>query len=274
MKEATTAVDGGRMYYRHSDIDVSRPTIVFVHGLGESGLCFLEALHEPLLEGFNIVVPDLLGFGKSSAALDGDYAFSQQITHICRLLDGVGVHRVDLVGHSMGGDIGTLFCQQYRDRINRFVNIEGDLTPDDRFITNAAIQAERDGRFQDWLREDFPSQQVLSWCQARPSCIRYLASLRMCQTRAFLASVREIYGLNEGLPDSNVGLIGKTYLNLDVPRVYCWGMDSLSKGSQAFLAESTLSHKAFPDAGHWVMLDQPVRFYSFLAGFLATRTSG
>ena len=68
MHEATTEVDGGQMYYRHNGFDATRPTVLFIHGIGESGLSFLVAFHSSLPSNFNIIVPDLLGFGKSSHA--------------------------------------------------------------------------------------------------------------------------------------------------------------------------------------------------------------
>ena len=79
MHETTIEVDGGQMYYRYNDFDASRPTVLFIHGIGESGFCFLEAFQAPLLSDFNIVVPDLLGFGRSSPAADQDYTFSKPL---------------------------------------------------------------------------------------------------------------------------------------------------------------------------------------------------
>ncbi|NQT16388.1 MAG: alpha/beta hydrolase [Planctomycetes bacterium] len=273
MHQSTTDVDAGWLYYRHTDIVAGRPTILFIHGLGESGLCFLEAFHESLLRGFNIVVPDLLGFGKSTPAREHKYEFSLQISRACTLLDRIGVEKVHLVGHSMGGDIGTLFCQQESDRVLSFVNVEGNLTPKDRTITDKAIAAEAVGRFEEWLRKEFPLGDVLEWCHRWPSCVRYPASLNMCQSQAFLASVQQMHEPDEVLPNSDVLPIGETYRQLPTPRVYCWGSDSLSEESQTFLAHSTLEHQAFFKSFHWVMLDQPVQFYSFLSGFLKGRAS-
>ena len=271
MRETTNDVEGGRLYYRHTDIVADRPTVLFIHGLGESGLCFIEAFHESLLDGYNIVVPDLLGFGKSSPAANHDYAFPVQIRRICTLLGEIGVDKLNLVGHSMGGDIGTLFCQQHANRVTSFVNIEGDLTPHDRFITDQAITAERAGRFDDWLRTEFTLDQVIKWSHEWPSCVRYVASLSMCQNEAFLASVHEIYELNETKSTSGVGVIGEIYRLLELPRVYCWGTESLSPESQEFLTREALPNRRFDRSSHWVMLDERDRFYGFLSAFLAVR---
>ena len=275
MSLTTTRFDvvGGQLHRRHNELDPSRETLLFIHGLGESGLCFLEAFHQRQLRAFNIVVPDLLGFGESSEAADSDYSFLAQTTRILAVLDAIGVGRVNVIGHSMGGDIGTLFCQQRPDRAVSFVNVEGDLTPADLFISDQAVAAESEGRFVEWLREDFSLGKVLHWSMDWPSCVRYLASLSMCHDPAFLQSAREICALNQAALDRNAGAIGEAYRHLRVPRVYCWGSKSLSEESQEFLRDSGLANQPFSNSFHWVMLDQQELFYGFLAGFLVQHGS-
>lgn len=258
------------MYYRHNGFDSARPTIIFVHGIGESGLCFLEAFHDSGLEDFNIVVPDLIGFGKSSRAEDLDYSFSQQIIRINGLLTEMGITAFNLVGHSMGGIIGTQYCDRHGDRVLSFVNIEGDLTADNRFIVDSAIRADSEGRFEEWLRIDFAQQQLMSICHQWPSTVRYLASLNMCESKAFLDSAYEIDKSIEPLADGETAKIGKTYLELNTRRVFCWGSESISANAREFLDRSNLVNKGFPESFHWVMLDRTEQFYSFLADFLAT----
>lgn len=169
----------------------------------------------------------------------------------------------------MGGDLGTLFCSKYSARAVSFVNIEGDLTPEDRFITNKAIETDRDGRFEQWLRSDFACGIVVSWAEDWPSCVRYLASLQLCAPSAFLASAKQIYDLNAAAPDSDGGIIGVQYLRLSLSKVFCWSSESLSSGSKAFLTNNKLLHQPFPNTFHWVMLDSPQAFYGFLTGFIA-----
>jgi len=271
LHESTAQVDGGQMYYRHNGIDLVRPTILFLHGIGESGLCFLEAFHDSRLTEFNIIVPDLIGFGKSSRAEQYGYTFSSQIVRLNSLLNELGVARFNLVGHSMGGMIGTQYCQQHGDRILSFVNIEGDLTSDNRFIVESAIQADANGRFEDWLRDEFARGLIIDICHQWPSTVRYLASLDMCESEAFLESAREIDRIIEPVSDDQTALIGKTYLELKTPRVFCWGSESLSNIARDFLVRTNLNNREFTGAFHWLMLDKTEQFYGFLAEFLASQ---
>jgi hypothetical protein len=93
----------------------------------------------------------------------------------------------------------------------------------------------------------------------------------MCRGPAFLASAYEIRDLIDPIPDSDTAFIGKTYLELHTQRVFCWGTESLTDITQAFLQGSTLRHEAFRGSFHWVMLDQTDRFYRFLSEFLTSQ---
>jgi pimeloyl-ACP methyl ester carboxylesterase len=52
-------------------------TIVMVHGLGESGLSFKEGWTGPFLTHYDVIVPDLMGYGRSSGASDNDYCLDK-----------------------------------------------------------------------------------------------------------------------------------------------------------------------------------------------------
>jgi len=259
---------GCEIFFRHNKLEVTRPTLLFIHGIGESGFCFLEVFHTLLADDFNILVPDLSGFGLSAAATDHNYSFACQVTHLLDLLDGLGIDQVHLVGHSMGGDIGTLFCHQHEDRVLSLVNIEGDLTADNRYVVDQALQADRDGRFEEWLRQEFTGEQITKLCHQWPSTVRYLASLQLCQSRAFLHSALEIDELLKPEAPGDMARIGSVYLKLTTPRVFCWGEQSLKDSAREFLDKSKLKHEAFSASYHWVMLDQPNLFYGFLAHYL------
>ena len=262
------AVPGGDMTCRHNELMIARESLLFIHGLGESGLCFIEAFNHPLLGNYNILVPDLIGFGRSAGNNTDDYSFDSQVKRLIALLDVTGIQRVHVIGHSMGGDLGTLFCEAYPARALSLVNIEGNLTPDDRFITAQAVAAQREGRFEQWLLNDLAGDIVVNWALQWPTCIRYIASLQMCSPAAFLASAEQLYELDSlDADDGQGGIIGLKYLHLTLPKIYCLGCGR-SSISQAFLENHALLYQSFPDAFHWIMLDTPKTFYRLLADFL------
>lgn len=71
----------------------------------------------PLLEDtFDVILPDLRGFGASTAAASpssmDDYA-----SDIASLLDDLNIQKAAIVGHSMGGYVALAFARLYPERV-------------------------------------------------------------------------------------------------------------------------------------------------------------
>ena len=61
MKEERVKLLGNEIFVRHRIKYGGEPTVLFIHGIGESGRSFFDAFGLP--QSYNIIVPDLLGFG-------------------------------------------------------------------------------------------------------------------------------------------------------------------------------------------------------------------
>lgn len=276
MQERFLQIEDGWLFVRHNDLNRPRPVLLFVHGLGESGMCFNEAFEFKDTGEYNLVVPDLMGYGRSSRAGNGDYSMNSQILRLWRLMDVLGIGPFYFVGHSLGGDIGTFMASSdSRQRIQGFVNIEGDLTPQDIFFSNKVVTAAESGNFERWFQADFKEELVLKvWGGKWPSCRRYYASLQFARPEAFLANAKEIYQKNQALPGRRECITGLTYAQLKIPRVFCWGSESLAKGTLEFLESASLQHRKFEPAFHWPMIDQAEAFYGFVADFIRSTMRG
>ncbi len=66
MIETYLEVDGVTVFLHHTNLAAARPTVLFIHGLGESGFSFQEAFDDQSLASTNLLVPDLAGYGRSS----------------------------------------------------------------------------------------------------------------------------------------------------------------------------------------------------------------
>jgi len=87
------------------DVNAGRslPTILLVHGSPGSGHDLLPLAHA-LSSHFRVLIPDLPGFGHSTARLP-DYSFDAHAAYLRALLDRLHLRRVHLVGFSMGGGV-------------------------------------------------------------------------------------------------------------------------------------------------------------------------
>ncbi len=72
----------------------------------------------PLLEDtFDVILPDLRGFGESSI-VDSSPTMEDYASDIAGLLDQLGIQKVAIVGHSMGGYVALAFARLYPDRVS------------------------------------------------------------------------------------------------------------------------------------------------------------
>ena len=259
---------------RHSEILSGRITLLFLHGLGESGQCFQEVFGERKFNDCNIVVPDLIGYGKSSESANEDYSLEAHTEKLWKIIAYLKVHDLIVIGHSMGGDIGTLLCaSDKKDKIAKFVNIEGGVTQYDLFISQEAVKAAEADDFTRWFHDEFMTSKVLGdWGQKYPSCKRYHSSLRDCRPEAFQSNARELCQRNTSLPGKYKSETGRVYCSLSIPKVFCYGTESISSGTIDFLKENELECQTFDEAFHWPMIDKSEEFYSFLYGFIYTGT--
>ena len=259
--ESHTPVTGGKMFCRSADLGKGHPVVLMIHGLGESGLCFNEAF-ELLTAG--LIVPDLLGFGRSlSDPEDVDYSCEAQANALWELMNALGVESFFIVGHSIGGDIGTIMAASDLGsrRVLGMINVEGNVTASDTFISSEAFRASRSGRFEQWLTEEFMEKKVFGeWAKESKAARRYFASLNFCEPHAFQALAEDAVMRNLPRAGKSGTEIGELFSGLSVPHIYYWGSESLAEETVHFLP-GTMPHKSFAGAGHWIMVDQPTRFY-------------
>jgi pimeloyl-ACP methyl ester carboxylesterase len=70
--------------------------------------------------GYRVIVPDQIGFGKSSKPLF-DLSFDMLAAHTIKLLDHLQIVRADIVAHSMGGMLTVRIARSYPTRVDRIV---------------------------------------------------------------------------------------------------------------------------------------------------------
>jgi pimeloyl-ACP methyl ester carboxylesterase len=77
--------------------------LVFFHGIGMNRHVYLKLLSRLPQLGFLVIAIDAPGHGESFAPKAGENTFAHRIGFTERILDGLGIERAVLVGHSMGG---------------------------------------------------------------------------------------------------------------------------------------------------------------------------
>lgn len=99
----------------------SGQVVLLLHGKNFSGAYWADTIKALTAAGHRVVVPDQLGFGKSSKPTTIQYSFHLMAAKTAALLDHLGVGQVSVVGHSMGGMVATRFALMYPARTAKLV---------------------------------------------------------------------------------------------------------------------------------------------------------
>jgi pimeloyl-ACP methyl ester carboxylesterase len=96
-------------------------TVVLLHGMNFYGEYWSGTIETLRKEGFRVIVPDQIGFGRSTKMSDIPYTISDMATNTRTLLNALGVQKAMVVGHSMGGMAATRFALLYPDLTEKLV---------------------------------------------------------------------------------------------------------------------------------------------------------
>lgn len=115
---------GIRLHVRESG-PADAPALVLLHGFGSS-LHTWETWASSLSDRYRVVRIDLPAAGLTGADPSGDYSDLRAVRVISSLLDQLGLARVTLVGHSMGGRIAWRYAVEQPQRVERLVLLAPD----------------------------------------------------------------------------------------------------------------------------------------------------
>lgn len=110
-------VGGIRLSYQVSG-PLDAPPLVLLHALGEDARDW-DTVAPFFARGWRVYVLDLRGHGRS--AWPGDYSLQLMRDDVVGFLETLGLGRVDLIGHSMGGVVAYLLAEEHPGRVNRLV---------------------------------------------------------------------------------------------------------------------------------------------------------
>ena len=95
--------------------------IVLMHGKNFNGAYWKTTIDALTDVGYRVVVPDQIGFGKSSKPLGYQFSFQQLAQNTKELLDKLKIDKTVILGHSMGGMLATRFTLMYPETVEKLV---------------------------------------------------------------------------------------------------------------------------------------------------------
>lgn len=107
-------------------VDVLSPnpngkTILLLHGKNFNVAYWEQTIKELSKEGFRVIAPDQIGFGKSTKPVNYQYSFQQLALNTKSILDSLKINKIIVLGHSMGGMLATRFALSYPEMTDKLI---------------------------------------------------------------------------------------------------------------------------------------------------------
>lgn len=93
--------------------DANKPVVTLMHGKNFNADYWTQTAQYLSSLGYGVVIPDQIGFGKSSKPRDYQYSFAVMAQHTQLLLKSIGVEKSIVIGHSMGGMLASRFALMF-----------------------------------------------------------------------------------------------------------------------------------------------------------------
>lgn len=96
-------------------------TIMLLHGKNFNGAYWEKTAKDLSSQGFRVIIPDQIGFGKSSKPEFYQFSFSQLADNTKAILDELKIEKAIVLGHSMGGMVATRFTLLYPEKVEKLI---------------------------------------------------------------------------------------------------------------------------------------------------------
>jgi pimeloyl-ACP methyl ester carboxylesterase len=255
-------------------------TVVLLHGNNFAGFYFGVVIDALRNEGFRVIVPDQIGYGRSSKPII-PYYLADMARNTRAILQKLNIGKAMIVGHSMGGMLAARFATQYPDVTERLVLLNPIGLTDTRFNNPSADPEEA------YRRTLASTYQTI-----RASLMRYVAHKPAAWNPQFesYARIRYAWTLSADWPRlARVQALISSLIYLD-PVVYDWphiqaptlvygGAEDMLPGTAAAFQEGMKRIAAaigngkarlqlLPGLGHVPFIEDPQRSLPPLVAFL------
>jgi uncharacterized protein (TIGR00369 family) len=99
------------------------PAVLLLHGIPSSSYLWRDII-DPLSATFDVLAPDLLGYGDSDKRLDADLSIAAQARYMVAFMETLGVHQAAVIGHDIGGGVAQLMAVDEPQRVARLTLID------------------------------------------------------------------------------------------------------------------------------------------------------
>lgn len=255
---ATNGADGVRVAYDVRGTAQGKPSLVFVHGWScDRG--YWAAQMEAFAEDFRVVAVDLGGHGGSTLGHREKWTIASFGGDVATVVRALGLQRVILIGHSMGGDVVAEAARRLKGRVAGLIWVDtyGKLgsfrTPEQREEIIAPFRANFAQTTEQFARGMFGPN-------ADPALVdRVAKDMASAQPQVAIPAMESSF--------SNDRLMPGILQELKLPVIAINSVSS--RTDRASMEKHGVEVVEMPDVGHFPMMEDPERFNAILRDAIA-----
>lgn len=109
------------MAYMHLSAEDGQPTVLLLHGKNFAADYWEETANYLHDRGYGVLMPDQIGFGKSSKPEHYQFTVEGLVNNTRELVGTLDIDELIVMGHSMGGMLATRYALNYGDEVDKLV---------------------------------------------------------------------------------------------------------------------------------------------------------
>lgn len=275
----TVHVDGDHLI-SYWEVDRGKDeTILFLHGFADSKDTFYDAAQN-LVADYNLVVPDLPGFGKSFKKKGEQYSIHNFGRWLLEFIEVIGLTGFHLVGNSLGGAIAAKLAADAGEHIKTLTLVDpaGVYIPEpynlhhELFDGHIIFDIQSRDAFEYFLNRVFVKQPLM------PHPIRDYIYKEFSRHNLWYRKL--LTDLFEGLRSEDDPKLMRIALNryledIKNPTLILWGdEDTFFPKETAYIIKDKIKNseiRFLMDVGHAPQIEAPKRFTHVLKKFLKTQ---
>lgn len=231
--------------------------LVFLHGIGSTKEDYADVVQ--WLPDRPVLAYDAPGCGASTCTDLGAVSIPFLVSVAEQVLRAERIDRCHLVGHSMGGLTALLLADRDPDRVAGFVDIEGNLAPEDCFLSRQAVTHPHDD--PDTFLAEFTERVAGS---------RYAASRLYAASLPHKVRPGVVRPIFESMVDlSDHGDLLDRFLALPMPRMFMYGEQNHSLSYLPVLAAAGVELARISHSAHFPMYSNPPEMWARIAAFVS-----
>jgi pimeloyl-ACP methyl ester carboxylesterase len=226
-------------------------SILFIHSFGGSTAHWKNQMQHLQTK---TVTMDLRGHGNSDTPANNDFAIESHVKDVEAVVNGLGLDKFILVGHSMGGSVAIAYAGKHPDKIVGLLltGTPGKMPPEQATQIITSLESDK----YKMVMDDYMKKLLIN---ATPETVKM-----------------ETEGMNKLDKEKSVSIIKESFAYDPLPAFKKYTGPKLIVDIADMEAQPSSLHTAFPNVpyktisgtSHWMQLDKPDDFNKILDEFL------